>query len=206
MSYNKLRQLIAPDRVAVAALGLSALALALAPLGMPDTYSWFRHTTSESAAQGVSGAWVARLGFLLFGLAVSWISLYRPGSVSVLSRFALGAFGVFMVATAAFSTRPWWPDAAFDPMEDLLHSITATTMGFAFAIGLAARAFKRRDDRVGLVLDVLGIVASVGLPLGMSLLPDWAGLLQRLMFAVAYVWFIVDALRRPAHLKGHHVA
>lgn len=206
MSNNEPRQLIAPDRVAVAALGLSALALALAPLGMPETYSWLRHTTSESAAQGLSGAWVARLGFLLFGLAVSWIALNRPRSDSVLSRFALGAFGIFMVATAAFSTRPWWPDAAFDPTEDLLHSITATTMGFAFAIGLAARAFTRRGDRLGLALDVLGIVASVVLPLGMSLLPDWAGLLQRLMFAVAYGWFIIDVLRRPALLKGHHVA
>jgi hypothetical protein len=48
----------------------SAAALAAAPALMPPSYSWISHTMSESAAQGVSGAWLARLGFLLLGLSV----------------------------------------------------------------------------------------------------------------------------------------
>ena len=206
MSYRK--DLVKSPRDGLAATLLigSALALTAAPAAMPDTYSWIRHTTSESAAQGVSGAWIARLGFLLFGLAVAWLAVDDRRAWPPITRGALVAFGVSMVATAAFSTRPWWPGAAFDPTEDLLHSITATTMGFAFAIGLAARAFTRRGDPVGLALDGLGITASVVLPLAMSLLPDWAGLLQRIMFATAYVWFVVDILRRPAPLRGQHVA
>lgn len=53
--------------VAIALLGVSAAALAVAPAFMPDGYRWGVHTASESAAQGLEGAWVARLGFLTFG-------------------------------------------------------------------------------------------------------------------------------------------
>jgi hypothetical protein len=56
----------------IAALAASAVALALAPLLMPPSYSWLSMTTSESAAQGVGGAWLARLGFVLFGLS-GWL-------------------------------------------------------------------------------------------------------------------------------------
>ncbi len=55
-------------------LGLSAVALAVAPLFVPSDYSWTSHTTSEAAAQGIEGAWMAQLGFLLLGLAVMVLS------------------------------------------------------------------------------------------------------------------------------------
>ena len=56
-------------------LAVSFLLLLLAPLMMPAGYSWITHTTSESAAQGLVNAWIARLGFLLLGFAVLWLSL-----------------------------------------------------------------------------------------------------------------------------------
>jgi len=56
--------------LAVVGLVLSATALLSAPLLMPAGYSWVSNTTSESAAQGVPGAWLARGGFVLFGSAV----------------------------------------------------------------------------------------------------------------------------------------
>lgn len=209
MSYidgDRLSRLRLPDFLAAALLALSALALAVAPAWMPATYSWLRHTTSESAAQGVPGAWLARLGFLMFGLVVGWLAARRQIRWSPLTRAALGAFGVFMTAAAAFSTRPWWAGAGFDPQEDLLHSIAATTMGVAFALGLAARAVQRAQDRVGLALDVIGIAASVILPIAMSLLPDWTGLLQRLMFATAYSWYVAECLRHTQPVEDRHVA
>jgi len=54
----------------LAGLGASAAALAAAPALMPASYSWISDTTSQSAAQGLSGAWLARLGFVLLGLSV----------------------------------------------------------------------------------------------------------------------------------------
>ena len=56
--------------VVLVGFAASVAVLAAAPALMPAGYSWVSQTTSESAAQGVQGAWLARLGFLLFGLSV----------------------------------------------------------------------------------------------------------------------------------------
>lgn len=176
---------------------LSATALLLAPLALPDGYSWIVHTTSESAAQGLEGAWVGRLGFLLMGFAVLWLaSLCRPwwgGAGATL----LGTFGVMMLATAAFSHKPWLPAVAWDPFEDFLHSLTATAMGFAFAIGVVVVGVRRSGaSTVDRVLDLMAVSASVILPLAMSASEGFTGVLQRLLFLAAYLWYGREALRR----------
>ena len=180
-------------RWAVAGLLLvSFLALLLAPTQMPASYDWLRHTTSESGAQGITGAWLARLGFLLFGLAVIWQTTLLHDEWSLPVRFFLGAFGVFMTAVAAFSARPWLPDLPFDPVEDWLHSFAASGMGFAFALGVGLRWWQR-PVKVRFV-DLVALAASIFMPLAMSFLPDWAGLFQRLMFTIAYLWYGLELL------------
>jgi hypothetical protein len=183
----------------LAGLAGSAFALGIAPALMPDSYSWFEHTTSQSAAQGVEGAWLARLGFLLFGLPVLWLARIASHRWGVWGAVLHGAFGIAMVSTAAFSTRSWVAGAAFDPVEDLLHSFMATAMGFAFAIGIAIVAVRRPPgSRRAWGLDVLAIAAAVVLPLGMMAFTGHAGALQRLMFLIAYVWYGVEAVRSMA--------
>jgi hypothetical protein len=173
----------------------SAVALGVAPAAMPESYSWVQHTTSESAAQGVPGAWIARLGFLLFGLGVLW-QTSRAGPVWRQPAIALHVgFGVCMTAVAAFSARPWYPEAIFDRTEDLLHSGFATAMGFAFAFGvLTVAAGSRRRWRP---LDVVAVVAAVALPLAMTAWGSGAGMFQRAMFVIAYLWYGHEAATTP---------
>jgi hypothetical protein len=176
--------------VLVAVLVMSAGALLTAPLLMPASYSWWVHTTSESAAQGVPGAWLARLGFLVFGMAVIVIGVLARPYWGRLTTSAHVAFGVLMCAAAAFSSRGWEAGAAFDSTEDLLHSVAATGMGFAFALGVVALSVRRRVQADGArALDLVAVAAAVMLPLAMSALPDLAGLFQRGMFAIAYAWY-----------------
>jgi hypothetical protein len=63
--------------VVLAGVAASAVALATAPVLMPPGYSWVSQTTSESAAQGVQGAWLARIGFVLLGLPVILLATFR---------------------------------------------------------------------------------------------------------------------------------
>jgi hypothetical protein len=186
--------------VVVIGLAASAAALAVAPVLMPDSYSWLSMTTSESAAQGVDGAWLARLGFLLFGLSVSLLAAIRHREWGPAGTGLHAGFGLFMVAAAGFSTRPWQPGAAYDRTEDTLHSVAATAMGFAFGIGVAAAALRARGTRRARrwPLDAVAVLASVLLPLAMSALPPATGALQRAMFAVAYAWYATEAVRKPA--------
>ncbi|WP_420641298.1 DUF998 domain-containing protein [Candidatus Leptofilum sp.] len=179
-------------RTAVSLLILSALALLLAPSQMPASYDWLQHTTSESAAQGVEGAWLARLGFMIFGLAVMWQTslLHKPWARPV--RLSHMAFGVCMVGAAVFSSKPWLPELPFDPVEDWLHSFAASAMGFAFALGIMMRWWKRPWQSKMRLLDMIAVAASVAIPLSMSLLPEWDGLLQRIMFGIAYAWYWLE--------------
>lgn len=172
----------------------AAGALALAPLLMPAGYSWLANTTSESAAQGLDGAWLARTGFLLFGFAVLLTVLVNRWW-SAGAKVAHVAFGVCLIAAAAFSTRPADSSAPFVATEDTLHSVAATAVGFAFAAGVVLVAVRRgRGAGRYIALDVIAMIASVAIPLAMLAWDDWAGFAQRLIFAIAFIWYIVAVL------------
>lgn len=167
----------------------SLLALAVAPVLMPHGYSWLRHAISESAAQGLQGAWLARLGFVLFAFAVLSEAQLLRRRWGRPATWLHTLFAVCMVAVAAFSHRPWLPGVPFDLFEDTLHTVAATGMGFAFAFGVVLVFLRRVGWGMARALDLLAIVASVVLPLGMAARPDIAGLLQRTLFAIAYLWY-----------------
>ena len=93
-----------------------------------------------------------------------------------------------MIMVAAFSARPW-TGAPYDGTEDALHSLAATGMGFAFALGVVATfAWARRFRARPWWPDAVAVVASVALPLAMTAWPDVDGAPQRVMFAIAYAW------------------
>lgn len=176
----------------VVILGLlagSIVGLAVAPLVLDPSYSSVQHTTSEAAGQRVEGAWVTRSGFLLFGLAVIWLAHRSAGRWRQPATALHVAFGSCLVAVAAFSLRSWEGSRPYDRTEDLLHSIAATVMGFAFALGVAAIGLRRDGTRRRRGLDVVAIAASVAIPVAMAASTDHAGALQRAMFGIAYVWY-----------------
>lgn len=181
--------------VVVVLLAASLVAIALAPVAVPASYSWVEHTTSESAAQGVEGAWVARLGFVLFGLAVLWLANLPERRWGRAGTALHRCFGVSMLAVAAFSTRPWGSGVPFDRTEDLLHSVASFAVGFGFIAGVVAvtvGGWAERGRRR--VLDVMVVVVAVGASSAMTAAEDLEGVLQRAMFLAAYVWYCEEAL------------
>jgi hypothetical membrane protein len=182
----------------LAILGLlltSFLLLALAPLVLDDSYSWLEHTTSQAGAQRVRGAWMARSGFLLLGLAVLWLAHRRAGRWRQPSTALHAVFGACLAGVAAFSLRSWDDTVPFDRTEDLLHSVAATAMGFAFAFGIASARWTWGRRPQLRTFDVLAIGASVVLPLAMVALGEYAGAFQRAMFAIAYVWYATEVVQ-----------
>jgi hypothetical protein len=105
-------------------------------------------------------------------------------------------FGVLMVAAAAFSAQSWESHVPFDATEDVLHSVAATAMGFAFAFGVVAVAWRSWRDTGRLRWrDAAAVAASAVFPLAVVGFDRYAGLLQRLIFLVAYLWYALEALR-----------
>ncbi len=184
----------APALGVLSALLAGALALLLAPLALGPSYDWTIHTTSESAAQATSGAWVARTGFVAFAVAVGALVL-RP-TWELAARVFHSVFAICMVGVSIYSSKSWDPLVPFDATEDLLHSIAATVMGFAFAAGVVSVLVRRTSDWRDGAFDVLAVVASVTIPLAMTVNGWPHGLLQRAMFGIAMVWYGREALHR----------
>jgi uncharacterized membrane protein YhaH (DUF805 family) len=176
-------------------LAASAILLAIAPLFMPEGYSVVEQTTSESAAQLVEGSWVARTGFLCFGFAALWLARLRRRRWGAAGTLAHRLFGVSMIATAAFASRPWDPAAPWDETEDLLHSVTSFGVGLGFILGVLLVGMHRGRatgrPRWG---DVVALVLVAGTQVAMTAFPDVEGLLQRAMFLIAYCWYGAEAV------------
>ncbi len=151
---------------AVTGLMTTALvAIAAGPLLLPDSYSWIEHGISESAAQGIDGAWPARGGLLLYGLAVLWLVGLRRSTWGPLATAFHTLFGGSMVAVAAFSARPWEESAPFVENEDMLHSFFAGTAGFGFVAGVATLIVVRRQRAAGAAAtDWLAFLVTAAVP------------------------------------------
>lgn len=180
-----------PARIFIILAFLASIAfLVIAPLALPDSYSVVEHTNSEAGAQATEGAWLARTGFLLFGLGVFCLSIVkRDWPMSV--RYLHGLFGLAMIAAAAYSHRPTLDDVDYDRVEDMLHSVAATGMGFAFAAGVLVAGWRRIPR--WRVFDVVALMSAIVIPIAMATTEGADGLWQRGMFLVAYVWFGIEA-------------
>ena len=176
-------------------LALSMLLVGAAAFLMPDSYNWVAQTTSESAAQGVQNAWIARAGFVIMGFAVLLLASLAERRWGMWGRSVFRLYSVGMISTAVFSNKPW-ESVAYVEFEDTLHSWASSIVGFAFIVGVLVVMMRRPiSDRAGRLFDWVAIAAAIGISVLIFTLEDVAGVSQRLMFLIAYVWFAVEAVR-----------
>lgn len=175
-------------------LASSALLIFAAPAWMPDSYSAFRHSISESAAQGWSRALPVRLGLALLGVGAALASLRATPALMV---WSLRVFALAMICSAIWSHRPWLPDLAFDTTEDRVHSWAAQTAGMAFVAAVLARMAQQWVvfRQVNLV-DAIALFAALGVPMLWFAGFAWHGAAQRGMFLCAYVWLALETVGR----------
>lgn len=175
----------------IGAFLVSIVCLVVAPSVLPADYSVLEHTISEAAAQATDGAWLARTGIFLFGLGVFWLSVSKR-TWAISARIVHGAFGILMIAAAVYSHRPILGGVDYDQFEDTLHSIAATSMAFAFAFGVLIVGWRRVSGWK--VIDFIAMAAAIVVPFAMAASTGWAGLWQRGMFLIAYVWYVREAI------------
>ena len=106
----------------------------------------------------------------------------------------IALFGVLMVCAAAVSERPWEPETTYRAGEAQLHSWVASAAGVAYTVGVGAVAFTDAEAPVWLrAFSLVVAISGVAFPAAMVGLPTVAGLLQRVMFALAYVWLLAES-------------
>ncbi len=187
---------VRPNIIAYGSIAIIVLAILVGPFFSPPEFSWVQHSTSEQAGQHMPGAWIMRVGFFAYGSG-AMIAALCDWRNRTWVRGALVIFGAGLIATGIWSNASILPEVVSDMDEDRLHSIASGVVGTAFAAACAARLFAPRGDRRDW-LSWLGLVVAVVIPLAMTELPEFRGLLQRIMFALSFVFVGREFARQPA--------
>lgn len=170
----------------------------LLPRYSVEGYSVLKNTTSHLGAQNAPFAWVMNTVFLLLGAACvmeGWLHLKDLWCQKLL----LTVFGLGLVGLAFARHAPIVEGVPFSALEDQAHSVLATLIGFSFTI-LAFSAIFVAKAHLSRILALTAGCISVIISLLMFTLPDYTGILQRLMFIFAFAWliFFLEEARTPA--------
>lgn len=174
---------ITPVRLGIV---VAAIALVAGPFMTAPEYSSLKHSISELGAQATQNAWLMNLGFFCFGVGTA-LDAARAFRYSPVGSIAFVAFGLSMVLTGVFSHRPIDPYTEYSVLQDQLHTVFSAAVGTGFAVGTLAFGFaaSRRSARFACFS---ATACAVAIPIAMNAFPDVAGILQRLMFAISFVW------------------
>lgn len=176
----------------VVAVAYIVIVIVLAHLVAPDTYVWTRHTISELAAQGYARAWIMRLGFWGFGALVvlGGVRAARKAGRHWPREIALAAYGAGIFLAGVFSTAPFVAGLLYDAGQARLHSLFATAAGVSISLAMVLYALtdKPAERRV---YHALAAVLTLGLSALFGVWTAGAGIVQRLLWAVGFLWLIL---------------
>ncbi len=188
-----------PLLLPLAALAAFILALLLAKTGLPE-YSHRIHPLALRGASGLPGAAWFNLGaFVLPGLLLAWSGRdlrNRLDGAGWLARIGCALVQLSALAFAAQGLLPLDLET-LDAGSSRLHALAWTLWWIAFVPGALLLALRARR---GAGFAVLSLLAAAGVPALALLAPiaGWAGLVQRLAFALWLVWWLLAArVRSP---------
>jgi hypothetical membrane protein len=154
-----------------------------------DTYSIVKNTTSHLGAQNAPNAWIMNVTFVLVGISCvleSWLHLGE----FCFHRILLSVFGLGLVFTGVFHHAPIIEGIVYNSMEDNLHSIFASIVGFSFTVYAISSAFIDKDVKHKVIDIIVGITAT-SLSVLMGYMPDYSGIWQRMIFIISFTWLIL---------------
>ncbi len=179
---------------AIVGFGAATVAIIVAPLVLGGGYDWITRSVSESAAQQTEGAWLGRLSLVLSGLSTLAVCVVRARVWGAAATTAFALFGFMWALTAVYSARSWVNGVPYDRLEDAVHSILATGMAIICLGALVLVVWGRYASRAWRLATVGLLAAATLLPLAAVLVPEFAGVFQRVMFLWTYFWFIRETL------------
>lgn len=160
-----------------------AAAIILGPFYTVENYSVIANTVSELGAQMTRNNFVAIIGFVAFGLGIVIEWLRRRTWVT--APFLL--FGVFIAAAGLLPHRPIDPEIAYNDTVHRLHSVMASASGIAVTLGFLWQGVRESVTKIRIGhFYMAGICLT--LPMAMFAMPEFQGMIQRLMYFQVFVW------------------
>jgi hypothetical membrane protein len=164
------------------------LVMFILPYFSAEGYSILSNTTSQLGAQNTPNAWIMNITFGLLGLACIWEAI-RYLKHYWFQKILLIIFGVGLIFTAIFQHAPITEGVPYNLLEDQIHSVSASIVGFSFTLFSFSVAFIEKTNRRRIIALFMGLLAT-GLSLLMFSVTDLAGVWQRLMFTASFAWII----------------
>jgi len=168
--------------------------IVLAHFFTPPEYRWTQNTISDLAAQGLKNQWVMQAGFIGFGLLLNlgYIQKFRAAQKISVLDIPIMLYGISVLITGFFSTRPFLAGVEFSVQESNIHSLFATVAGVCFTAGIFLRLFsahtalERWQHGIFLIL-VIGASLAFGLAENGALFLG-KGIVQRILYLVSFIW------------------
>lgn len=160
-----------------------AATILLGPFYTVRDYSVITNTVSELGAQRTPNNFIAIIGFVAFGLgiAIEWVQRRSWKTTPFL------LFGVFIAAAGLLPHRPIDPSIHYSNLIHRLHSVMASGSGIAITVGFLWKAFEERSLKTR-ICDFYMAGICLALPMAMFAMPNYQGLIQRLMYFQVFVW------------------
>ncbi len=171
-----------------------ATTILLGPLYTVEGYSVIANTVSELGAQMTHNNFVAIIGFVAFGLGIviEWLR-HRMWATT---PFLL--FGIFIAAAGLSPHKPIDPAVAYNEIIHRLHSVMASTSGIAVTLGFIWQGLKENVMQKRWIDFYMAGICLI-MPMAMFAIPEFQGLIQRLMYFQVFVWLWFFF---PVHLKS----
>lgn len=163
-------------------IAIFAITVMLGPLYTLDEYSSNSNLISELGAQHSPNGFIMVVAFLVMGTSIAVDGLRR--FQRSLIPFIL--FGLAMGAVGLFPHKPIDPSIDFNQAYHNWHGILASVAGAAITTGFVWQGFICRGKR-RYICFYLALVALL-FPALMLGLPDYQGLIQRLMYLQLLGW------------------
>lgn len=175
------------------------LVMFILPFFSAQGYSMVRHTTSELGAQFTPNSWIMNIIFMGLGVLCILEALFTLRSFKM-HQMILMLFGLGLILSGIFKHMPIDPDLSYRIREDDLHSVASSLVGMSFTFFAISSIFivhSKRNKMIALSMGVLALTISSFI----FILPDYAGVFQRLMFISSFVWLFYFLTGREFEVK-----
>lgn len=166
---------------------LMLLVIFILPYFSTKGYSIITNTTSELGAQNTPNAWAMNTIFVLLGLSAI-ITAWRTFDGLLLHKIILLVFGISLILTAYFRLGPI-EGGDFNTEHARLHSVFASSTGFAFTILAIATAFVVNNPQERFMAITAAVLATV-LSMLMFSVEGYRGIWQRGIFILCFAWLL----------------
>ncbi|NLB20856.1 MAG: DUF998 domain-containing protein, partial [Clostridium sp.] len=142
----------------------------------------------ELGAQNTPKSWVMNITFIFLGIVCIVESLLNLNKFRW-HQMILILFGVGLILSGLFKHMPIDHQINYSVREDELHSMASSLVGMSFTVFVFSSIFILNTKANRYVALSIGTLICL-LSLGIFKLPHYAGLFQRLIFFVSFIWLI----------------